>query len=256
MIGSGAAVFAVWGYVIAHMRPPKFEVELNPVLLAFILGEPEEVVVKAIEKLCSPDVRSRSKAEDGRRLIKLGEYLYHVVNGETYNAIRSNAEMQAYWRDQKKRKRQAEIGVGNHEVDRTELIPDTSDTKSETYHKDSRTVLHILNQGSGRAFREIDSNLGFISARLSEPGVDLAGMKLMISRQCQMWNGTTMAEYLRPETLFNKTKFDGYYAARTMPIETKTTNAKPPGPKITTQADAVNRTMREIEQATQRAMRL
>lgn len=27
-----------------------------------------------------------------------------------------------------------------------------------------------------------------------------------------------MSEYLRPQTLFNKTKFDGYYAAKDQPI--------------------------------------
>jgi uncharacterized phage protein (TIGR02220 family) len=86
------------------------------------------------------------------------------------------------------------------------------------YHKDSRTVLHLLNEAAGRHYRETDSNLKFISARLSEPGVDLDGMRQMISRQCKKWNGTNMADYLRPETLFNKTKFDGYYAARQEPI--------------------------------------
>ena len=42
----------------------------------------------------------------------------------------------------------------------------------------------------------------------------------MIIRQVKMWKGTSMAKYLRPETLFNKTKFDSYYAAKDLPIET------------------------------------
>lgn len=103
MIGSGAAVFAVWGYCIAKMKPPQFELELNPVLLAFVLGEDEETIVSAIEKLCSPDAKSRSKAEEGRRLIKKGEYLYKVVNGGVYHEIRNNEDKRAYWRDQKRR---------------------------------------------------------------------------------------------------------------------------------------------------------
>lgn len=105
MIGAGAPVFAVWGYVIAHMKPPHFDVELNPKLLAFILGEPECEIESALVTLTSPDPRSRSKTEDGRRLLKKGEYLYHVVNGETYNAIRNEEEKKAYWRDQKQRQR-------------------------------------------------------------------------------------------------------------------------------------------------------
>lgn len=82
------------------------------------------------------------------------------------------------------------------------------------YHKDSRTALHLLNEGSGRRFRETADNLAFISARLSEPEVTIDGVRLMIARQCKKWKGTDMEDYLRPETLFNKTKFDGYYAAK------------------------------------------
>ena len=86
------------------------------------------------------------------------------------------------------------------------------------YHADARSVLYILNEASGKHFRETDSNLGFISARLCESGVDLPGVKTMILRQCARWKGTKEAEYLRPETLFNATKFDGYYAAKDQPI--------------------------------------
>lgn len=85
------------------------------------------------------------------------------------------------------------------------------------YHRDARTVLFFLNEASGRRYRETSVNLGFISERLSEDGVDLAGIKLMVSRQCALWKGTDMEHYLRPETLFNKTKFDAYYAAKDLP---------------------------------------
>lgn len=86
------------------------------------------------------------------------------------------------------------------------------------YHKDSRIALHWLNEKSGKHFRETDTNLGFISGRLSESGVSLDGIKQMIERQCRRWKGTSEAEWLRPETLFNKTKFDGYYAAKDQPV--------------------------------------
>ncbi len=86
------------------------------------------------------------------------------------------------------------------------------------YHKNTRAALHILNEASGRHFRETDANLTFISARLKEPEVTIEGVRQMIERQCRRWKETDQAEYLRPETLFNKTKFDGYYAARDLPI--------------------------------------
>lgn len=99
MIGAGATVFAVMGYVISKQQPPDFNVELNAKLLSAILGEPEDEVVKAIEYLCSPDPISRSEKEEGRRLIKVGAFTYHVVNGVSYHAIRNYEERKAYNRD-------------------------------------------------------------------------------------------------------------------------------------------------------------
>jgi uncharacterized phage protein (TIGR02220 family) len=88
------------------------------------------------------------------------------------------------------------------------------------YHPNSRTALYFLNEACGKHFRELDSNLKVISARLSEPEVTLEGVKQMIVRQCKRWKGTPQEEYLRPETLFGKTKFDSYYASRELPIHT------------------------------------
>lgn len=90
------------------------------------------------------------------------------------------------------------------------------------YHKDSRSALHVLNEESGKHFREVDANLKVISARLQEPDVTLDGVRAMIARQVKRWRGTSQEEYLRPETLFGKSKFDGYYAAKEMPIAVET----------------------------------
>ena len=96
--------------------------------------------------------------------------------------------------------------------------------EKECYHRDSRTVLFYLKEATGTNFREVDSNLKFISQRLKEPDVTLDGIKLMIDRQCRKWKGTEWEQYLQPSTLFNETKFESYYAAREQPI---LTNDKP-----------------------------
>jgi hypothetical protein len=92
MVGAGAMVFAVWGYVIAKWRPDKEvggQVRLNPALLGPILGEKPGNVEEAIEYLCKPDVNSSSKNEGGRRLIRLGQFDYQVVNAMKYHALRN-----------------------------------------------------------------------------------------------------------------------------------------------------------------------
>lgn len=98
MVGSGAVVFATMSYVIANMRPDRKNgavVELNPKLLAFVLGESEKDVQAAIDLLCKPDKNSRSKEEHGRRLIQLGQFEYKVVNGAKYREIRNEEERRA-----------------------------------------------------------------------------------------------------------------------------------------------------------------
>ncbi len=98
MIGAGAVAFAVMGYVIAKQVPDRTvgsQVELNPKLLAMILGEPEKEVLKAINYLCSPDPNSRSPESGGRRLVKLGTFAYQVVNGAKYMAIRDQESRRA-----------------------------------------------------------------------------------------------------------------------------------------------------------------
>lgn len=85
-------------------------------------------------------------------------------------------------------------------------------------HEKARPILHYLNEKAGVRYRETETNLSFIGARLAEPGVTSEGVRMMIDRQVQKWKGSDMEEYLRPETLFNATKFDGYYAAREQPI--------------------------------------
>ena len=114
MVGAGALPFAIMGYVIANGRPDRtvgMQVELNPKLLGFILGESEESVEKAIDFLCSPDPRSRSKEEEGRRLIKLGEFCYRVVNGAKYRAIRDEERRRETDRNSKRRQREKEYAI-------------------------------------------------------------------------------------------------------------------------------------------------
>jgi uncharacterized phage protein (TIGR02220 family) len=90
---------------------------------------------------------------------------------------------------------------------------------NQTYGPQSRAVLHMLNEVAGRNFRETDQNLKIIKMRLKEPGVEVQEVRKMIQRQLDMWRGTEFERFLRPETLFNATKFSGYYDDRDQPIK-------------------------------------
>ena len=98
LVGAGAEVFAVMAYVIANQKPDRelgSYVELNPVLLATILGESQESVEAAITKLCAPDPNTTTPGKSGKRLIKVSSFGYQVVNGAKYRAIRDEEDRRA-----------------------------------------------------------------------------------------------------------------------------------------------------------------
>lgn len=119
MVGAGARVFAVMGYVIANQVPDRevgSQVDLNPKLLSVIIGEPEKEIEAAIEFLCSPDKDSTSGEHQGRRLIKRGQFAYQVVNGAKYRAIKDETQRREYNRvaqqvSRAKRKAKNETGI-------------------------------------------------------------------------------------------------------------------------------------------------
>jgi hypothetical protein len=99
MVGSGALVFAVWGYVISNGHYETETIELNPKLLAFILGETEETIQHGIDFLASPDPKSRTKEHDGRRLIRQGEFLYFIPNLKKYRDTFDEEQRRTYMKE-------------------------------------------------------------------------------------------------------------------------------------------------------------
>ncbi len=75
---------------------------------------------------------------------------------------------------------------------------------------DARSCIDHLNQLSGKSFKhQMRSDL---NARISENGVQ--PVLDVIAAKCKQWNDDSkMRPYLRPETLFNRTKFEGYLEA-------------------------------------------
>lgn len=94
MVGAGIGVFAVWNYIITKAR--NGVVEINPKLLAFTLGGTENEVVEALVFLQQPDPNSRSKEEQGRRIVKDGQFQYRIVNWERYAVIKNAVDRREY----------------------------------------------------------------------------------------------------------------------------------------------------------------
>lgn len=88
--------------------------------------------------------------------------------------------------------------------------PDAAPLNGRNYRQEAKEVLDYLNRNAGRTFREVDANLDLIVARLKS-GVTALQAKEVIHAKCQQWaKDEKMAQYLRPETLFGKLKFEQY----------------------------------------------
>ena len=71
-------------------------------------------------------------------------------------------------------------------------------------------VLDFLNSKTGKRFKPTKTNLGFINARIKD-GFSINDLKIVVDRKASEWlNDPHMNQYLRPSTLFNSEKCDGY----------------------------------------------
>lgn len=90
----------------------------------------------------------------------------------------------------------------------------------------AREALGFLNAKTGRNFRMVDANLGPIMARMKE-GATMRELRAVIARKCRDWGADEkMAQYLRPATLFNATKF-AQYVGEVPPVEMEAVDVPP-----------------------------
>lgn len=70
-------------------------------------------------------------------------------------------------------------------------------------------IIEYLNIKARKKFKNVESNAKFIRARFEE-GYTVDDLKQVIDTKVADWLDTEQAKYLRPETLFNATKFQSY----------------------------------------------
>lgn len=193
---------------------------------------PLEMVNNAINLLTEPDKKSRTPDQDGRRLIPIDPrrgWGWKIVNYERYRNIRDENDRKSYMRNYMREYRKKELDAPVNSVNNVNKMLATPvsvsvvnctkegecEREENCYHPDARSALWYLNELAGKHFREVDSHLKIISARLKESEVTLDGVKQMISTQCARWKkDPAMNQYLRPATLFGKENFDNYYGNR------------------------------------------
>ena len=135
MVGNGSHVFAVWAYVIAHTKPDSM-VELNPVIIATILGDDVQRIKTAIATLCAPDPDSRSKDDEGRRLVEKAPFLYFVPQFKKYAGIPNERERRQYFA-QKQRDRRARLKAEKRQTVTSKTVKSGQSVSPAVTHSDS-----------------------------------------------------------------------------------------------------------------------
>ena len=75
--------------------------------------------------------------------------------------------------------------------------------------KIAEKVIEYLNEKTGSTFALKGTNIDLISTRISE-GFTISDFKIVIDKKTFDWKGTDQQKYLRPITLFSKSKFENY----------------------------------------------
>lgn len=78
------------------------------------------------------------------------------------------------------------------------------------FKKQALEVLIFLNEKAGRDYKPVPANIDLITARLKE-GATVDECRAVVERKCEEWaSDDKMSTFLRPATLFNRTKFAQY----------------------------------------------
>lgn len=101
----------------------------------------------------------------------------------------------------------------NHNARDKSIEIESKSKKEKTYSPSlpsvAEDIVTFLNSVTGSNYRSTtDKTRKLIAARLAE-GFAADDFKTVITKKAKEWQGTDMAQYLRPETLFG-TKFEGY----------------------------------------------
>lgn len=103
------------------------------------------------------------------------------------------------------------------------LSTDKQSTDNNTYNEVCTEIIDYLNEKTSSRFKATKAYKGFINERLKE-GFTKEDFFTVIDNKVATWKGTEWEKYLRPSTLFNASKFQGYLNEK--PVEKKHAGSK------------------------------
>lgn len=213
-------------------------VDMTPDAIARRTSIPLEIITAGLEHLAKPDPYTRTPGEDGRRIVLIDDHRpwgWRLVNHAKYRALRNMEQKHEADRQRmaKKRRQNNGVAIGRHsvaEVAHTDADTDTDTKKNKdvvglppdvvplgknghdlkTMRQQAVAVVAFLNEKTQRNYEPGTVNIDLIVARMKE-GATAEDCRAVIAKKCREWlTDPEMNVYLRPATLFNRTKFAQY----------------------------------------------
>jgi len=219
------------------------EVDMTAEVISRTTTIPLEIIEIGIRALMEPDPKSRSSAEEGRRIILLApprDWGWRIVNFAAYHKIQSEEDRRAYHRRyyHDVRKKNVETQPSQHistvsihtdvDVDANVKPKPTVEQKTLDRKKPvdkskattgdlqravdiARISIRYLNLKSGRSFPETRGNLALVCARILRDGATEAQIQAVIDAKVAEWGkDLKMRMFLRPMTIFGAEKWGQY----------------------------------------------
>ena len=102
----------------------------------------------------------------------------------------------------------------------TDQLPTTNKNEEKEKKETCREVIEYLNAKIGKSYKwQTDSTQKLINARISD-GYTPDELKRVIASQWEEWEGGKYEMYMRPSTLFQASKFEGYLQNASIPTKT------------------------------------
>ena len=192
---------------------------------------------EALTKFLSPDKYSRTPDHEGRR-IEVIHGGWRLLNYNYYRNLQDREtvlERKRRWWNENKGANKTPLDAARQtrpdltqaeaeaEADKATTLsgkPDVSARSLETkaLKAEAETILSFLNDRAKRAYQSVPANIDPIIARLRE-GVTSTQLRQVVVKKCREWlHDDKMANYLRPTTLFNRTKC-AQYVGELVPLE-------------------------------------
>lgn len=97
----------------------------------------------------------------------------------------------------------------NNILCRAEAPTAPPETQESKLNEQADEVIAYLNEKTGKHFRPVESARRILRGRFND-GFTVADCKKVVDNKVAEWKGTEQEQYLRPSTLFQALKFDGY----------------------------------------------